>query len=228
MPKLHRCLYLAAPLTMIACSTQHATLPRAVGDDPASPAWRGSPSAAEPFASTAPASRTVRAPERPPVQEPEAKSSGWPRDDAPWEITVGGAGASNDDFDAGGAQLGVTVGYYLNPVVQVSFRQNGWFSDAGPSMSEQWNGASRFAIDLHVPGGPVQPYIGANVGYVYGDSVKETMVAGPEAGVKFYLQDDAFLQAGAEYQFFFDEDDSLEAAFDDGQVLYALTMGLRF
>lgn len=146
----------------------------------------------------------------------------------PWEFSIGGAGVSNDELDAGAAQLGASFGYYANEVVLLSVRQNGSFSDAGPSASDEWNGASRVAIDFHLPLGRVAPYAGANFGYVYGETVSDTFVAGPEAGVKFYLQDDAFLQIGAEYQFFFDDDDSLSSAFDDGQVLYGIGLGLRF
>lgn len=145
----------------------------------------------------------------------------------PWEFAVGGAGSSNSDFDAGGAQAAGSLGYYFNDVVELSVRQNAAYGDAGPSSPEVWNFASRAALDLHIPLGKFVPYVGANLGYVYGDTVPDSMVGGPEIGAKIYLQSDAFLQIGAEYEFFFDKGDSLETAFDDGQFLYLLGMGLR-
>jgi hypothetical protein len=155
-------------------------------------------------------------------------SGGEPRSRVgPWELAVGGAGSSNSDFDAGGAQAGASLGYYFNDVVELSVRQNAAYGDAGPSSPEIWNFASRVALDIHVPLGKFVPYFGANLGYVYGDTIADSMMGGPEVGAKLYLQDDAFLQIGAEYQFFFDKGDSLETAFDDGQFLYTLGMGLR-
>jgi hypothetical protein len=171
----------------------------------------------------------------PTAQQPTAEPRSEPRQDTsaknkpgPWEFTVGGAGASNDDFDAGGAQASASVGYYFNEVIELVVRQNGTFSDAGEGSPDLWNGASRAALDVHIPLGPVVPFVGGQVGYVYGDGVRDSMLAGPEAGVKIYLKDDAFLLVSAEYQFFFDRGDSLNTAFDDGQLLYGLSIGLRF
>lgn len=148
--------------------------------------------------------------------------------DQPWEITLGGAGTSNRDFNAGGAQIATSVGYYLNDVVEVSVRQNLSYGDPGRGISGSWDGVTRAAIDLHLPLGKVVPYAGANLGYAYGDTLPETFIAGPEAGVKFYVKDDVFLQASAEYEFFFDKSDRLTDAFRDGQLLYGLSMGVRF
>ena len=146
----------------------------------------------------------------------------------PLEVVVAGVGGSNDRFNAGGAEAAVSIGYYLNDVVEISVRQNGSYSDQGKNAPEIWNGASRAALDLHLPLGIFVPYVGVNFGYVYGDTVRDSMMAGPEAGAKIYLHRDAFLLLGVEYQFFFDQGDSLRTAFDDGQILYTLGMGMRF
>ncbi len=146
----------------------------------------------------------------------------------PWELTVGGAGTSNQDFNAGGAQLAGSVGYYLNEVVELSVRQNLSYGDAGIGTSGAWDGISRGAIDFHLPLGRFVPYAGANLGYAYGDTLKETFIAGPQAGVKLYLKDDVFVQAAAEYEFFFDKSDQINDAFRDGQLIYGLSMGVRF
>ena len=146
----------------------------------------------------------------------------------PWEFTVAGTGASNEELDAGTAQGSVAVGYYFGEVFEVSARQNGTFLDPGPGISDAWTGATRLALDVHFPLGTLVPYAGVNFGYVYGDSIRDSFMGGPEAGVKLYLKNDAFLLVAAEYQFFFDEGDSLQTAFDEGQVLYGIGIGLRF
>jgi hypothetical protein len=195
--------------TLVGCATPTPTSTRSV-----SPSFGGTASAV--------------------AQDPVPRSTPPPRarDErsakTPWDVLVAGTGTSNDDFDAGGAQAVVSVGYYFSDMVELSVRQNGSYGDAGEGSPEVWNGASRAALDFHVPLGKVVPYFGANFGYVYGDTVNDSLMAGPEAGVKIYLQDDAYLMVGAEYEFFFDSGDSLETAFDDGQFLYLLGMGMRF
>jgi hypothetical protein len=146
----------------------------------------------------------------------------------PWEFTLGGSGNSNEDFDAGGAQATASVGYYFNEVVELSARQSSSYFDGTPSGDGSWASQSRVALDLHIPLQYVAPYGGVNWGYSYGDLVNDSMVAGPEAGVKFYLKDDVLLLAGVEWEFFFDKDDSLNAAFKDGQLIYVLSLGVRF
>jgi hypothetical protein len=169
---------------------------------------------------------TPVAQESAPSAPPRARAADA-RDRAPWELFVAGAGGSNSDLDAGGAQAVAAIGYHFNDIVELSVRQNGSYADAGETSPEIWNGASRAAIDLHIPIGRFVPYAGANFGYAYGDTIRDSMMAGPEAGVKIYLQDDAFLLVGAEYEFFFDKGDSLQTAFDDGQFLYTIGMGMR-
>ena len=46
------------------------------------------------------------------------------------------------------------------------------------------SGSTRVAVDYNFDMGRWVPYIGANLGYVYGD-VNDTWIAGPEGGVKF-------------------------------------------
>lgn len=146
----------------------------------------------------------------------------------PWEFTIGGAGSSNQDFDAGGGQLASSVGYYFSEVIELSVRQNISYADGGRGTPAAWNGVTRGALDLHFPLDRFVPYVGVNLGYVYGDTVDETAVAGPEAGIKVYLKDDVFLLAGAEYEFFFDKSDRINDAFRDGLLVYGVGLGIRF
>ena len=72
------------------------------------------------------------------------------------------------------------------------------------------------------------PYIGANIGYAYGDQVNDTFLAGPEGGVKYFVNNTTFIFLSVEYQFFFDEGDDIEGAFSDGQFVYGLGIGFKF
>ncbi|MEZ5965511.1 MAG: hypothetical protein R3F56_16880 [Planctomycetota bacterium] len=148
--------------------------------------------------------------------------------DQPWEFTLGGAGSNDESFDTGAGQLAASVGYYVTEGLELSVRQNLWFSDLGNGSPDVWNGSSRFAVDYVVPTRWVRPFFGVNLGAVYGDSVKESLAAAPEVGIKFFLKDDAFLQVIAEYQFLFETSDRINDAFDNGQFVYGVDLGLRF
>ena len=69
---------------------------------------------------------------------------------------------------------------------------------------------------------------GLLIGRTYGDSIQELWTGGPEAGIKWYVKDEAFLLAGVEYQVYFDSDDRVGDAFEDGTFYYQLGFGLRF
>lgn len=146
----------------------------------------------------------------------------------PWEVTIAAAGVTGEDWDAGGANAAVDIGYYFDDNFSLAFRQNGSFSDAGRGRSDVWNGTSRIAADLHFPMGRIVPFVGVNGGVVYGDLVEESVIVGPEAGVRLYLKDDVFLRALVEYQFFLDKSDKIENAFDDGQFVLGIGFGIRF
>lgn len=169
--------------------------------------------------------RTLLAAEAPTSAQEPARG----RDVAkPWELTLGGTGFNDEDFEAGGGQLAVSLGYYLTDALQVGVRQNLAFSDAGDGSPDTWNGSSRGVIDYVFQTEWVRPFVGVNVGAIYGDTVKETMIAAPEGGVKFFVQDDAFIQLMVEYQFLFETSDRINQAFDNGQFVYSALLGLRF
>jgi hypothetical protein len=142
-----------------------------------------------------------------------------------WELTLGGSGANGPDFDGVTAGVNGSLGYFLADQFEISLRQSLTYSDFGPGSA--WDGSTRVALDFHFDLGAVQPFIGGNLGYVYGDSVKDTWEAAPEAGVKVFLNSTTFVMFLAEYQFFFDTGDSLDNAFSDGQFVYTLGLGVR-
>jgi hypothetical protein len=145
-----------------------------------------------------------------------------------WDFTLAGTGSNDKDFDVGGSQVAANVGFFLADAFEASIRQTLGFADAGEGIPDVWNGTSRLALDFVFPLHPIEPFVGANIGYVYGDTVKETMAGAPEAGVRFFLKDDAYIHLLGEYQFFFDESDRIGDVFEDGQFLYEVGMGIRF
>jgi len=119
-----------------------------------------------------------------------------------WEVTLGGGGQFQSDFKGSprsgpggsfGAQLG--LGYYLNDNLQASVRQALNYVSNGT-----WAGATRAAIDYNILMDKFVPFIGAEVGYSYGNrGYDDNWGFGPEAGVKYYIQSKAFIFGMAEY-----------------------------
>ena len=147
-----------------------------------------------------------------------------------WELTLGANAAHGPDLDGVNFSGNGAIGYFMTKELELSLRQSVGYTDttSGINGGSSWDASTRIALDYHFDLGRWQPYIGANVGYVYGDGVSDTWEAAPEAGVKFFVNSTTFIQVGVEYQFFFDEGSDASDAFSDGQFLYSLGIGFRW
>jgi len=157
----------------------------------------------------------------------------------PWELTLSGTGSNGPDFNGVNAAVNVGVGYYLTDTatnaLEVGGRQALTFTDLGGSgpggKGSALNASTAAFIDYHFKfgdHGEWQPYVGANIGFVYGDTVSDSFEAGPEGGVKYYVNANTFIQLSVEYQFFFNKGSDASDAFSDGQFIYGLGIGFRF
>jgi hypothetical protein len=148
-------------------------------------------------------------------------------DQGTWELTLSGQGQSNQDVNAGTAGLGASVGYFVLDQLELLGRQTVSYSDfnAGTSVLA----SSAVAVDYHFDLDRFQPFIGAAVGYNYGDSdVDETFFGGPEAGLKYFVKDDTFIYGLVQYQFFFESTDDIDNNFDDGSFVYGVGIGFTW
>ena len=144
-----------------------------------------------------------------------------------YSLSLSGNGSNGPDFN--GATFGVNadIGYFLTKEWEVSLRQSVDYNDIGVQGGNLAFGTT-IGVDYHFDMGRWQPYVGANIGYRYGD-VNNTFVAGPEGGVKYFVNSTTFVQFNVNYQFFFDNNtDSAGDAFSDGQFLYSLGIGFRW
>ena len=145
-----------------------------------------------------------------------------------FELTLAGAGSSDPDLDAAQLSGDAGLGFVLGPVV-VGGRQSVTYIGSLAEEADDdavWGGSTRGFLDFQFKLGPVAPFVGATAGYAYGDFVEDQFIAGPEAGLKFYLSD-TFIFLRAEYQIFFEDNDDAVGAFDDGQWVFALGIGMR-
>lgn len=160
-------------------------------------------------------------PVAPPADEPHGRGHDK------WEFVLFGTGASDQDVSHGSAALSGSLGYMLGDHFQANVRQDYYFNDTTGAGSND-HASTRLALDFLIGEGDFVPFLGANVGYVYGDFVKDTWEAAPEAGFKLFLRDHVFLQLMAEYQFFFETTDQADEAFNDGSLVYSLGLGMTF
>ncbi len=143
---------------------------------------------------------------------------------------LGGSGSSNRDFaanfDAHVASLELGLSWFIADNVAFTVRQGVSFAKiAGTS---DWNGSSRLGLDFFLDLDRFQPFVGAEAGLLYGETVKSQFVAGPNAGVLFFMNDTTFFNLGVVYQFLFENADEVSGVYNDGRFVYALGMGVKW
>lgn len=142
-------------------------------------------------------------------------------------LFLGGSGSSDDEFDNNAFTFEGSLSYFFTDNLEGALRQGLTYSDIEDGGSN-WAGATRVALDYNFDAGRWWPFVGASFGYIYGDLVNDTFVAGPEAGLKYFVNETTFIMGLVEYEFFFDEGDEADDAFDDGRFVYTLAMGVRW
>lgn len=145
-----------------------------------------------------------------------------------YEITFGGGGLSNRDFDSSSGSVSGSFGYYFTDALELSARQsiNYINPDGGDS---GWGGSTRAALDHHlITDGRLRPFVGVNAGFLYGDGTDDTLSGGLEAGLKYYVQPRAFIFALAEYAWTFEDSEDADDNFDQGGFQWTLGIGLNF
>ncbi len=143
------------------------------------------------------------------------------------DLTLSGSGSSSKDFDSTAFSIEGYLGYFFTDNLEGMIRQGVGYADV-PGSDNNWNASTRVALDYHFDLGRWWPFVGANLGYIYGDQVHDTWVAGPEGGVKFFVNETTYVLGLIEYEFFFDSSDNIDDAFDDGRFVYILGVGFRW
>lgn len=147
-----------------------------------------------------------------------------PADDKQWELTLSGTGANDNDFESASAGVNFQLGYWFNNQNELSLRQSLIYSDSGGPGSSL-DGKTAIAYDYYFDTGADQrwvPFVGANIGYRYGDATDDSITAAPEAGVRYYVNTTTFIQAIVSYDFL------LKESFGDGAFNYGLGIGFRW
>ncbi len=142
------------------------------------------------------------------------------------ELTLSGSGSSDNDFDSTNFSVELGLGYFINKNLEALVRQGVAVADNPGANS--WNGSTRLGLDYHFDFQQFQPFLGAGIGFLYGDSTEETFTAGPEAGLKAFVNSTTFIIASVEYQVLFEDANDADEQFDDGRFVYNLGLGFRW
>ena len=119
-----------------------------------------------------------------------------------YEMRLSGSGSNDQDFRTFDISLNLGLGYFTTKEMEIGVRQGLIYGDGGST----WSGQTQVFADYHFDMDRWQPYIGANVGYVYGDNVADAWIAGPEIGVKYFVNSTTFIAATVQYVLPFDSD----------------------
>jgi hypothetical protein len=142
-------------------------------------------------------------------------------------FTVSGSGTSDKDFDNSAYGVNGELGYFLTDKWQAGLRQsvNGVDQDQG---GNSWAGATRGFIVYNFLDGNYRPYLGANLGGIYGEDVSNTGAAGIEAGLKLYVLKKTYINFGIEYSWLFEDTDDFDNKSNDGLYLYNIGVGFNW
>lgn len=160
-----------------------------------------------------------------------AQSSGFGPEEGDREFSISGTGSSDQDFESGSLGLSGDLGWYLQDNMAAGIRQSLSYADIeGQNLSNDfWNGSTRGYINYQFLSDRARPFLGASLGGIYGDGVKDSAFAGLETGLKYYVRSKTYFLARAEYQFLFDStDDATDAFQDDAIWAYTIGMGYNF
>lgn len=143
-----------------------------------------------------------------------------------WELQLSGSGSSDEDFESNTVSFDLGLNFFFVDQLSIGFDAQGSTSSTEDDTSNSWGVGG--ALDYNIPLGPVQPFIGVTFGYLFGDALEETFYAGPEGGLKIFLNDDAYIYGSVQYQFLFEDNDDFGDNADDGRFWYGLGVGLTF
>lgn len=137
-----------------------------------------------------------------------------------WEATLTGSGQSDVDFDTNGIGVTGSLGYYFTKNVLLTFKQGVNYRD--DEDTGFINGRSVLQAAYQWDLARWQPYLGVNVGGQYGPRLRDDGVFGPEAGIKYYVNESTFLFGNIAYE------TPIGECCKDGTIPYALGIGFNF
>lgn len=143
------------------------------------------------------------------------------------ELLVSGGFFHQEDSDTGNLNFDLSYGAYLTPGWQLGIRQalNYNFVD---DHRDFWIATTAPFVNYHFRlTDIIFPYLGAFIGLAWNDR-DATGTVGPQAGVKFFVHDRAFLNLGYRYEWFFNKFEAIEDNTSSGNHVFNIGIGLTW
>lgn len=142
-----------------------------------------------------------------------------------YELRLSGRAFTDVNLDSTNLAVDGSLGYFFSDQFEAGLRQDYSYSDLGASVH---NASTAIFADYHFGerGAAFQPFIGASLGYAYGDTTNDTFFAGPEIGVKYFVEESWFVFGQIDYQFFFEDEGDADDSIDDGSFIFRLGLGV--
>jgi len=138
------------------------------------------------------------------------------------KFTIIGTGLKNQQQVGTGLSSSLNIDQFLN--LERIMRQEDSFS-VFPDEND-WNESTRLVADYYFGFGAFVPMIGISMGYLQDENKNSQLVAGPEIGAKYFMNQQTFLYGLLGYQFPFEKTD--EPYDDNGQLVYGVGLGITF
>ena len=142
-------------------------------------------------------------------------------------FTISGTGASDKNFDSTNFGTSAELGWFLSDPLELGLRQSLNIVQLKHG-NDTWAASTVGFADWNFGTNTVVPFLGANLGGIYGDGVHDTGTAGLEGGLKFYVKDKTFINLNVQYNWLFDNSDNFDSRFNDGAFFYSLGVGFNF
>lgn len=144
-----------------------------------------------------------------------------------WELRLSGFAENDVNFNGIQGNINGALGYFFSDQFEGGVRQNFAYTDIGVP-GHFLSGQTSLFINYHFGdvGGQLQPFVGASVGFQYGDGIEDLFLGGPEVGIKYFFDENWFLFAEVAYLFYFEDVEDSDESFDDGEFNYGLGLGV--
>jgi hypothetical protein len=104
----------------------------------------------------------------------------------------------------------------------------GFHSAPLPSSDARPGFITRFALDQELSAGAFRPFVGVNVGRLYGEVAPEDWSAGVAAGARYFVQPRTFIRASAEYGWLFSHARGFNDRLTEGSWTWSMGLGVTF
>ena len=142
-------------------------------------------------------------------------------------FTISGTGSSDNNFDSTVFGTTAELGWFLSDPLELGVRQSVSVVQAKHA-DDTWAASTVGFVDWNFGTGEFVPFIGANLGGVYGDGVHDTGTSGLETGLKYYVMNKTFVGFNVQYDWFFDHTNDFDNRFNDGAFFYSIGVGFNF